>query len=93
MTKIAGGSKMLVYLSVIKKLLALIIGNTFKKSLRNTGEQLFKGCGYILTCPPCTDSGHEKATFPFNCCQNKATAILPVHQIAFPVPVIIINRT
>ena len=83
---------MLVYLSVIKKLLALIIGNTFKKSLRNTGEQLFKGCGYILTCPPCTTGGHEKAAFSFNCCQNKATAILSVHQIAFPVPVTIINR-
>ena len=92
MTKIAGGSKVLVYLLVIEKFLTLIVGNTFEKSLRNTGKQLLKGCGYILTCPPCTISGHEKAAFPFNRCQNKTTAILPMHQIAFPVPVTIINR-
>ena len=63
-----------------------------QKSFRDTGEQLFEGHGYILTCPACAAAGHEKATFPFNRCQNKAAAILPVHKIALPVTMTIFNR-
>ena len=93
MTKIADDSKVLVYLLVIEKFFTLIISNTFEKSFRKIGEQLFKGCGYIQTCPSCTVSNHNKATFPFNGCQNKTVAILLVLQIAFPVPVAIRSRT
>ena len=92
MTKIAACSKVFVYLLVIGKLLTLIVGNTLKKSFRDTGEQLFEGHGYILTCPACAAASHEKATFPFNRCQNKAAAILPVHKIALPVTMTIFNR-